>query len=138
MEPHPKGGGARSMRLQIVMMVSAALFTACAARETTPAETPASTSLQGTGTSEDGNRPLNKRECDSLAQVIVDGCNNRGNDRFTGVDGWCSDMLRRTADGSWIGTDCRNHVKYLDSVCFRGANNVHAMMDCDRNVDRSK
>ncbi len=109
---------------------------ACGGKEPTQAATPGGASSNA---ADDPNRPLTKSECDSLAQTIVDACNNRGNDRSTEMDGWCSDMVRRNAgDGTWVESDCLKHVKYMDYFCFQGAKNAHAMMDCDRTVDRSQ
>ncbi|MBV9948565.1 MAG: hypothetical protein JOZ69_17075 [Myxococcales bacterium] len=101
-----------------------------------PAESPSPTSAQRP---DDPNRALSRPECESLAGVIVDACNNRGNDRSAELDGWCSDMVRRNAEGgTWVEDDCAKHVKYMDYFCFQAAKNAHAMLDCDRTVDRSK
>ncbi|MBV9948375.1 MAG: hypothetical protein JOZ69_16105 [Myxococcales bacterium] len=42
-----------------------------------------------------------------------------------------------TDGGTWIQDDCVRHIKLKDYFCFEGAKNAHAMMDCDRTVDRS-
>jgi hypothetical protein len=117
-------------------IVAAALFAGCGSNEPPPAE---SASNVATRSSDDPNRRLTKSECDALALVIVDACNNRGNDRSSEADGWCSEMLRKNeGQGTWAGADCVPHFKYMDSFCFRGAQNAHAMMVCDRTVDRTQ
>lgn len=119
----------------IVLLVAATLFTGCAAKEPPPADSPSNSGQQ----SDDPNRRLTKGECESLAQSIVEACNTRGNDRSSEADGWCSEMIRRnTGDAPWIAADCTPHFKYMDAFCFRGAKNAHAMMVCDRTVDRSQ
>jgi hypothetical protein len=123
------------MRIEFVI-VAVALCEGCGSNEPAPAESPSNTTSLSAN---DPNRRLAKSECDSLALLIVDACNNRGNDRSSEADGWCSDMLRHNeGNGTWVGTDCVPHFKYMDSFCFRGANNAHAMMVCDRTVDRTK
>jgi hypothetical protein len=121
------------MRIRI-LFVATALATGCGANESPPAESPSNAAPQ----SDDPNRRLTKNECESLGQAIVDACNNRGNDRSSEADGWCSDMIRRnTGGGTWVADDCEPHFKYMDAFCFRGGRNAHAMMTCDRTVDRS-
>jgi hypothetical protein len=118
----------------ITLVVAAILGAGCAPKEAPPPESPSTTAQ-----SDDPNRRLTKAECESLGATIVDACNNRGNDRSTGADGWCSDMVRHNeGDGTWVGSDCLPHFKYMDAFCFRGARNAHAMMTCDRTVDRSQ
>jgi hypothetical protein len=118
------------------LIVAAALSAGCGSTEP-PAESPSSPAAARSG--DDPNRRLTKSECDSLALLIVDACNNRGNDRSSEADGWCSDMLRRNeGDGVWVGADCVPHFRYMDSFCFRGSRNAHAMMVCDRTVDRTQ
>jgi hypothetical protein len=106
----------------------------CGSKQSQPAESPSTAQ-----SSDDPNRKLTKSECDSLGSAIVDACNNRGNDRSSEADGWCSDMVRRNAgEGNWVDSDCLPHFKYMDAFCFNGARNAHAMMTCDRTVDRTQ
>jgi hypothetical protein len=127
--------GKWDMRIEVVI-VAGLLAGGCGANEPPPAESASSAAPQS---GDDPNRRLTKSECDAMAQSIVDACNNRGNDRSTEADGWCSEMLRRNeGDGTWVGSDCVPHFKYMDYFCFRGAQNAHAMMVCDRTVDRTK
>jgi hypothetical protein len=120
-----------------VLLVAAAFCSACGARETAPAESPASAAPSPKQAEVDPNRALTKDECGSLSQTIVDACNNRGNDRSTEADGWCSDMIQRNAGtGTWVDAECMKHFRYMDAYCFQNANNAHGMMICDRTVDR--
>jgi hypothetical protein len=120
----------------LTTIILTVLATGCGSKEPPPAE---SASNVPTQSANDPNRRLTKSECESLAQTIVDACNNRGNDRSSEADGWCSDMLRRNeGSGSWVGDDCEPHFKYMDAFCFQGARNAHAMMDCDKTVDRAR
>jgi hypothetical protein len=125
----------------VTMLIAAGLSIGCGSKEPPQAESPANAAPQATATAaaEDPNRALTRKECEALGQSIVDACNNRGNDRSSEVDGWCSDMLVRAAeDGSWLRADCKPHFKYLDAVCFHEADNVRSMIGCDKTVDRSK
>ena len=125
--------GKWNMRIEFLAF-AAVLATGCGSKETAPAESPSGATAH---TGDDPNRRLTKSECDSLAASIVDACKNRGNDRSSEADGWCSEMLRRNeGDSTWVGADCVPHFKYMDFFCFRGAANAHAMMICDRTVDR--
>ncbi|MDP9000282.1 MAG: hypothetical protein M3O46_09245 [Myxococcota bacterium] len=122
-----------------VMMMGSALVAACGAggHDAPPAESPAPAAAPSSS-ADDPNRRLTKSECESLAETIVDACNNRGNDRSSEADGWCSDMVRNnTADRPWIVNDCLPHFRYMDYFCFRSGN-AHAMMVCDRTVDRTR
>jgi hypothetical protein len=120
-----------------ILIIATALTWGCGTKEPPPAESASSFGSQSAQGADDANRRLSKSECEALAQSIVDACNNRGNDRSTEADGWCSEMVRRNAgDGSWVGDDCLPHFKYMDAFCFRGANNAHGMMVCDKTVDR--
>ncbi|MDP9033432.1 MAG: hypothetical protein M3O50_01385 [Myxococcota bacterium] len=127
------------------MRVRALLFGAvwlasCASKEPPPPVAPAGVPATAAPKTEDGARPLTAGECQSLAQWIVGACQDRGNDRSSQVDGWCSDLVSRAAGGddAWVKDDCVPHVNYMDAACFRGTTSVRAMMDCDRNVDRSR
>lgn len=122
-----------------VIIVMAGLGWGCGSKEPPPAEAASNFGSQSAQGADDPNRRLSKSECESLAQSIVEACNNRGNDRSTEADGWCSEMVRRNAgDGSWVNDDCTAHFKYMDAFCFRGANNAHGMMVCDKTVDRAR
>jgi hypothetical protein len=81
-------------------------------------------------------RPLTSDECHDLGQWIGEVCQNRGNTRSAQIDGWCSDMIRGVATGSWELGDCAKNVKYMDSVCFRSSKSVRTLMDCDNAVQR--
>jgi hypothetical protein len=133
-----RSDGAMQQCVRTAILAIAALIAAgCASKEAPPAESPSTAQ-----SSNDPNRKLTKSECDSLGASIVDACNNRGNDRSSEADGWCSDMVRRNesneGDRSWVASDCLPHFKYMDSFCFNGARNAHAMMTCDRTVDRTQ
>lgn len=80
-------------------------------------------------------RPLDAAECDSLASYILGVCHDRGNDRSSQDEGWCSDVERRTLPGdrSWI-TTCNGHVTVMDDACFRSTTVVRSLMDCDSQV----
>ena len=126
------------MRFITVTTVTLA-FAAITAAGCGPKEAPPTESPSNTAQSDDPNRKLTKAECESLGAAIVDSCNNRGNDRSTEADGWCSDMIQHNAgDNTWVGNDCLPHFKYMDAFCFHGARNAHAMMTCDRTVDRTQ
>jgi hypothetical protein len=117
-------------------MVVAALAS-CASTPPPPVEAPSATAPQAAD--DNPNRRLTKSDCESLAATIVDACNNRGNDRSSEADGWCSDMLQANeGGGTWIANDCVPHFRYMDAFCFQGARNAHAMMDCDKTVDRTR
>jgi hypothetical protein len=84
------------------------------------------------------NRPLSRAECQSLGELIVGACHDRPNERSSRVDGWCGEYERGMESGSFVPGDCTKHVRYMDAQCFQSAKNVHAMVDCDRGVDRSE
>jgi hypothetical protein len=109
--------------------------TACAA--TTPSSSdPRSTGVTASQASNDPGRALSQSECDSLGRWLADACENRPNERSARVDGWCSDVMSSVANGSWVPRDCVKNIKYMDSVCFQSATNVHSMMACDESVRR--
>ncbi len=113
-----------------------AIVGGCASSPAPPAQ---SQPIASPPQADDSNRRLTKGDCESLAASIVDACKNRGNDRSSEADGWCSDMLRgNEGAGSWIASDCEPHFRYMDAFCFQGATNAHAMMDCDKTVDRTR
>jgi len=123
------------MRL-VLLIVGAMVATACGGKDQ-PAESPSNDTSSSTASSNDGSRRLSKSECEALASSIVDACNNRGNDRSAEADGWCSDMVaKNSGDGTWVSGDCVPHFRYMDRFCFEGAKNAHAMMTCDKTVDR--
>ena len=114
---------------------------ACAATDPSPKDPSSVASPSGSGAtsrqpSDDAARPLTKAECESLGGWLVDACNNRPNSRSAQIDGWCSDMVRTINDGSWATGDCAQHIKYVDSVCFRSTTSVRNLMDCDSTVSR--
>jgi hypothetical protein len=84
------------------------------------------------------NRPLSRAECQSLGELIVGACHDRPNERSSRVEGWCGEYERGMESGSFVPGDCTEHVRYMDAQCFKSAENVHAMMDCDTTVDRSE
>jgi hypothetical protein len=102
----------------------------------TPAPASSSTGVAAKQPTDDPNRALTKSECDSLGQWLAESCANRPNERSARVDGWCSDIMRGVAEGTWGPGDCAKNVKYMDSVCFESAPNVHNMMACDESVHR--
>ncbi len=80
-------------------------------------------------------RPLTEDECDALSQWLLEACHDRGNDRSSQDEGWCSDIERRTlpSDRSWIKA-CAGHVTAMDDACFRSTKAVRTLMDCDAQV----
>jgi hypothetical protein len=118
-------------------VVAVAFGAGCGSNPPPPAEVPSPTAPQAVD--DNPNRRLTKSDCESLAATIVDACNNRGNDRSSEADGWCSNMLlANEGGGTWVASDCEPHFRYMDAFCFQGAKNAHAMMDCDKTVDRMK
>jgi hypothetical protein len=85
---------------------------------------------------DDPQRPLSRAECQSLGEWMADECASRPNERSAHVEGWCTDIQRGVADGTWVAGDCTKNIRYMDSVCMRSAANVHTMMDCDQMVHR--
>jgi hypothetical protein len=67
---------------------------------------------------------------------VAVGCLSPPTGRGARVHGWCTDVLRGVESGAWVTGDCVKHVKYIDSVCFRGTTGVHDMMACDDAVSR--
>ena len=113
---------------------------ACAGRPSPSASSPSSdsraTGVTASQPSDDPARALSMSECTSLGQSLADACDSRSNERSARVDGWCSDIVRGVADKTWVSRDCVKNIKYMDSMCFRSAANVHSMMACDDGVQR--
>jgi hypothetical protein len=84
----------------------------------------------------DANRALTSDECASLGEWLAQACQTRPNERSARVDGWCTEILMGVDRGSWQ-RDCRKHIRFMDSACFKSTTKVHSMMDCDKMVDRS-
>jgi hypothetical protein len=106
------------------------LALACAAcGSPPPPHTPGSLPTEGPGSL------LNEDECEDLAQWIVAACHDRGNDRSSKTEGWCSDIQQRTlpGDSSWIH-ECKHRITHVDDACFRGSRIVGSLMDCDAAV----
>ena len=106
------------------------LFCGAAACASTPPPSSPQTGVAASQPADNPNRALTKGECESLGRVLADACANRPNERSARVDGWCSDIVRTVEDGTWVAHDCLKSIKYMDSVCFQSAANVHAMMAC--------
>jgi hypothetical protein len=128
------------MRTTVCLPLLAALA-ACAAAEPSPkdpssAENPSGSGATSRQAADDPARSLTQSECASLGEWLVDACNNRPNSRSAQVDGWCSDLVRTVGDGSWVTGDCVQHIKYVDSVCFRSTTIIRSLMDCDYSVSR--
>ncbi len=119
-----------------LLAVFAATAGACGGTTPAPSTPPAATPPPRPST--DGNRPLTKDECGSLAQLLANACQTRPNERSARVEGWCSEILRGVDDGSWVTHECLTHIKYMDAECLRSESNVHGLMDCDKAVDRSR
>lgn len=100
---------------------------ACASQP--PPHVPGSPPTEGPG------RLLNGEECEDLGRWIVEACHDRGNDRSSKTEGWCSDVEARTLPGdrSWI-RECERRVTHVDDACFRGSRIVGSLMDCDAAV----
>lgn len=105
---------------------------------TPPAEFPPSQSAASSAPAakNDANRPLSSDECQSLGEWVAQACQTRPNERSARVDGWCTEVTLGVDKGSWQ-RDCRKHIRFMDSACFKSTTQVHSMMDCDRVVDRS-
>ncbi|HEY8042231.1 MAG TPA: hypothetical protein VIF15_20655 [Polyangiaceae bacterium] len=128
----------KAIALLLVLVVAGAA--ACGSSEPAP-KTPPSPAQSGATApqgGDDAGRSLTKRECDSLAEWIVDVCQNRSNERSARVDGWCGEMIRGAGDGAWAADDCVKHFKYMDAACMRSSTVVHDLMACDSTVDRSR
>ena len=89
------------------------------------------TNAQG---SDDPNRALTKDECADLGAWMSQVCRSDYS-RQSRIEEWCSDVVTRAMSGSWM-TECAQSIKYIDSVCFRSADNPSAMMTCDRTLGR--
>jgi hypothetical protein len=118
-----------------------AAVAACAGTEQpsqvpSPAENPSGSGATSRQAVDDPARALTTSECASLGESLADICSNRSGTRSAQIEGWCSDLVSAVGDGSWVAGDCVNHIKYLDSVCFRNAGNPGELMDCDRAVTR--
>ena len=129
---------ASTMRATVLLLVGS--LAACAGG-TPPSAAPSSSDSRAAGVaasqpSNDPARALTKGECESLGRWLADACATRPNERSARVDGWCSDVLRGVSDGSWVRGECLKNIKYMDSVCFQSAANVHNMMACDDSVAR--
>jgi len=121
----------------IALLVLLAGATACGASQpaaTTPSRSSSSnrdvmgvTNAQG---SDDPTRALTKDECEDLGAWMTQVC-RADYSRQSRIEEWCSDVVTRAASGSWT-TECTQSIKYIDSVCFRSADNPSAMMTCDR------
>jgi hypothetical protein len=117
------------------MKTTALLLLFCAAAcAGTPPPAPPPTGVAASQPSDNPNRALSQSECESLGRFLADNCANRPNERSARVDGWCSDVMRTVEDGTWVPHDCLKSIKYMDSVCFQSAGNVHSMMACDESV----
>jgi len=114
-----------------LLLASVALSAACGGNEPPPATPHAAPA------SDSATRNLTNGECESLAQWIVEACQNRASLRSAQIDGWCEEVERRSTeqDRPWIA-DCVKHVTYIDNACFRGTRSVRSLMDCDSTVSR--
>jgi len=120
----------------LVLLVGA---TACGASRPAAATPSQSSSGDAVGVTnaqgpDNPNRALTKDECDDLGAWMSQVCHSNYS-RQSRIDGWCSDVVTRTASGSWAD-DCVKSVQYMDSVCLRSSDNPSAMMTCDRTTDR--
>jgi hypothetical protein len=79
-------------------------------------------------------RALTHEECEQLSQSIIDTCHGT-NTRIATIEGWCSDVIHGVSAGTWV-SDCEQHIKYVDAVCFASTDSVRSMMDCDSAVSR--
>jgi hypothetical protein len=84
---------------------------------------------------DEAGRKLTKDECDELASWIVQVCHT-DTSRSSQVEGWCSDVVSKSADGAWQADDCAKHIRYVDFACFRSTESSRSLMDCDRTVNR--
>ncbi len=84
---------------------------------------------------DEAGRKLTKDECDELASWIDQVCHT-DTSRSSQVEGWCSDVVSKSADGSWQADDCAKHIRYVDFACFRSTESSRSLMDCDRTVNR--
>jgi hypothetical protein len=129
----PDRNARNTMSLKL-LYVSVVLLAACGSKEPPPAVPPHPAAPAPT---EAPARPLTNGECEALAQWILDACHDRAGHRSAQIDGWCSDIERRTIPGdrSWIA-ECVKNVKYMDNACFRSTTSISNLMDCDSSVSR--
>jgi len=120
------------MTTKLGAMALAVLVAACAGESPPPAVPSPRHATPGASP-----RTLSEGDCESLAQYILAACHDRGNDRATRTEGWCSDVAQHTSpdDQTWI-RDCSRHVTDVDDACFRSTNHVSNLMDCDAAVSR--
>ena len=84
---------------------------------------------------DDAGRKLTKAECDELAGWIVQVCHS-DTTRSSQVEGWCGDIVAKSADGAWQADDCAKHIHYVDFACFRSTESARSLMVCDSTVSR--
>jgi hypothetical protein len=84
---------------------------------------------------DDAGRKLTKDECDELASWIVQVCHT-DHTRSSQVEGWCSDIVAKSAEGAWQADDCAKHIHYVDFACFRSTDSARSLMACDGTISR--
>jgi len=84
---------------------------------------------------DDAARKLTSDECNELAGWIVQVCHS-DTTRSAQVEGWCSDVVAKSADGAWQADDCAKHIHYVDFACFRSTDSSRSMMVCDSTISR--
>ena len=124
------------MRLVVAMVfvVGVGVVTACGAKEPPRVENaPAPTSASPPA--DEGNRHLDKSECEALAKWMLDACENRGNTHSSQIDRWCSNLMHRiTGDANWVEQECMVHIRHIDSTCFHSTQSVRNLMDCESTI----
>ena len=83
---------------------------------------------------DEGNRPLSESECNELGQWIVQACNERGNQRSTQIEGYCTNMTHGMADATWVAKQCLPRIRHMDAVCIKSTDNIRKIIDCERSV----
>jgi hypothetical protein len=80
-------------------------------------------------------RKLTADECNELASWIVQVCHS-DTTRSAQVEGWCSDIVAKSADGAWQTDDCAKHIHYVDFACMRSTESSRSLMACDGTIAR--
>ena len=84
---------------------------------------------------DDAGRKLTSDECNELAGWIVQVCHT-DTTRSAQVEGWCSDIVAKSADGAWQADDCAKHIRYVDFACMRSTESSRSLMVCDSTIAR--
>jgi hypothetical protein len=122
----------------VAALVVAGLVACGGAQHAEPPPLDRSTPSEGAAAAQrpdEAGRKLTKDECDELASWIDQVCHT-DTSRSSQVEGWCSDVVAKSAEGAWQADDCAKHIRYVDFACFRSTESSRSLMDCDRTVNR--